>query len=223
MNRFDMTPRATARRSIGPGKRRLACATVSVVLLGLLMTASCRPTPAPDGRPTPVYDSQTGRLKELISDRNGDGKADVHGFMDGEQVQRIEVDRNADGKTDRWEYYAPSASGKPGASPVLTRTEEANGPAQRVTRREFYLSGAIDHVEDDTDNNGRADKWETYVGGVLTRLDLDVAGKGFPDRRFVYGKGGVVTRIDEDSDGDGVFQPLVTKAPTTSVQTVKTP
>ncbi len=33
---------------------------------------------------------------------------------------------------------------------------------------------------DDTDNDGRPDKWEYYQAGVLARVELDLAGKGYP-------------------------------------------
>ena len=56
------------------------------------------------------------------------------------------------------------------------------------------------------------DKWESYDAGVLTQVDLDLGGKGFADRRLVYGDGGNVIRIEADPDGDGVFV-VVPQAP----------
>jgi hypothetical protein len=172
------------------------------------MGACARTAPPPAaaaGAATPVYDSTTGRLEALVSDRNGDGKPDARAVMDGTTLERIELDRDADGKTDRWEYYAPGAAGRP---PVIVRAEQAGGPDGRVTRREFYKNGVIDHVEEDTDNDGRVDKWEQYADGALSRVDLDLQGKGYPDRRLVYDASGSVTAVEEDSHGDGTFVPL---------------
>jgi len=50
------------------------------------------------------YD-KSGRLTRLTYDRNGDGKIDTWGYMDGSRVVRVEVDEDGDGKVDRWEYH----------------------------------------------------------------------------------------------------------------------
>ena len=41
----------------------------------------------------PVYNKETGRLEQLLSDRDGDGRQETRAFMDGAQLQRIEIDR----------------------------------------------------------------------------------------------------------------------------------
>ena len=165
--------------------------------------------PAADGRPAPVYDPATGRLKELVADRNGDGKPDFWAYMEGARIERIEMDRNGDGRIDRWEYYAPLPAGAASdTAPPLIRAEEANGPDDRVTRREIYVQGVIDRVEEDADADGRTDKWEQYTRGGLARVDLDLQGKGFADRRLIYGSTGSVDSIEEDPDGDGRFVPV---------------
>ena len=53
----------------------------------------------------PVYDPDTGRLRQLKYDSDGNGKVDTVSQMDGERVLRIEIDRDEDGKIERWEYY----------------------------------------------------------------------------------------------------------------------
>lgn len=147
---------------------------------------------------SPVYNLQTGKLEQLVSDRDHDGKPDTRAFMDGATITYIEIDRNADGSPDRWEYYAPSPN-------VIDHAEEANGPDLRITRREFYANGVIRRVVDDTDLDGRPDKWEDYDRGALIKVELDLVGKGYPSQRLVYGPAGDVARIEADPDGDGVF------------------
>jgi hypothetical protein len=187
-----------------------------VVAIAWASVAACggpAAAPAADGRPAPVYDPTTGRLKELVSDRNKDGKPDMWAYMDGPQIERIEIDRNGDGRIDRWEHYGPLPAGAAAnAAPPLVRAEEANGLDDRITRREFYVRGAIDRVEEDADSDGRADKWEQYKAGALARVDLDLQGKGFADRRLIYGPGGAVDAIEDDSDGDGRFVPVKPEA-----------
>src|SRR5690349_19687317 len=148
-----------------------------------------------------VYNKETGKLEQLVSDRDGDGRAETRAFMDGAILKRIEIDRTGDGKPDRWEYYAGGQSAGPGvavAPPVIERAEEANGPGDKVTRREFYVSGKVQRVEDDTNLDGRTDKWEWYEAGELARVELDLIGKGAPTQRLIYGRGGAVIRVETD-------------------------
>ena len=56
---------------------------------------------------TPEYDAQTGKLRLLKYDSDGNGKVDTVSYMDGSRVVKIEIDKDEDGKVDRWEYYSP--------------------------------------------------------------------------------------------------------------------
>jgi hypothetical protein len=163
--------------------------------------------PPPPGSATPVYNKQTGRLEQLLSDKNGDGKIDTRAHMDGAHLKMIEIDLNGDEKPDRWEYYVPktgAAASQPGATEI-ERVEESGGQNGRVTRREFYVDGVITRTEEDTDLDGRVDKWEQYQTGQLTRVDLDLKGQGFASRRLVYRADGGFDHVEEDPDGDGKF------------------
>ena len=186
------------------------------LLIVLLLTCAAGTTLACDARGTgqaaplvaPVYNQDTGKLEQLVSDRDGDGRAETRAFMDGAVLKRIEIDRNGDGAVDRWEYYSGGRVTAPGAAveaPVIERAEEANGPDSRVTRREFFAAGAVQRVEEDTNMDSRVDKWEFYEGGRLARIDLDLVGKGLPSQRLVYGADGAVVRVETDPDGDGRF------------------
>jgi hypothetical protein len=157
---------------------------------------------------SPLYTKDTGKLEQLASDRDGDGKLETRAYMDGAVLKRIEIDRNGDGAPDRWEYYSGGrvpAAGRAVDPPVIERAEESKGPDGRITRREFYAAGAIERVEEDTNDDGHTDKWEWYEGGNLARVELDLIGKGYPSQRLLYGAGGVVVRVETDPDGDGTF------------------
>jgi hypothetical protein len=166
-----------------------------LVFLCLPLGAACQPASPPAGAATPVYNQTTGRLEQLIADRDADGRPDARAFMDGVSVTRVELDRNNDGAADRWEFYTtPEGAPRAGApQPVITRAEEANGPDARITRRERYENGQLAATEEDTDFDGRVDKWETYVEGQLRYVDLDLEGTGVANRRLTYAPGGVVT------------------------------
>ncbi|HWB31370.1 MAG TPA: hypothetical protein VG736_12765 [Vicinamibacterales bacterium] len=183
-------------------------ATLFMGLLAMALAAGCRPQAPekPAGAPTPVYNKDTGVLEQLVSDRNGDGKPDTRAFMEGTRIVRIEIDRDGDGRPDRWEYYSkPLPDGRP---TTIERADEANGAdGTTVTRHEIYDQGALRSVEEDTDDDGRIDKWESYEYGHLSRVDLDLAGKGKPTRRLTYDATGAVTSVEVDPDGDGVFSP----------------
>lgn len=176
-------------------------AFTGVVLAGLSVS-SCSRDPhaalAAQGI-SPVYNAQTGRLEQLLSDRDGDGKKETRAFMDGATIKYIEIDRNLDGVADRWEYYV---------SNVIDHAEEANGGGQAVTRREFFSAGVIRRVVDDVDGDGRADKWEHYDAGTLARVDLDLVGKGYASQRLTYASDGNLIMMETDPDGDGRFIPL---------------
>lgn len=188
---------------------------LSAVTAGaLVFTPACgapADAPALAGAATPVYNERTGRLEELRSDSNLDGKIDTVAHMDGVKLKYIEVDRDFDGRFDRWEYYieapgTPAAAQSPDGRSVLDHAEEANGADERITRWEFYLNGVVTRVEEDTTLDGKVDKWETFEGGLLRRMDLDLDGVGRPTRRLIYGPNGDVERVETDPDGDGRFE-----------------
>lgn len=189
--------------------RTAKCAVLAaIVALGAACGAEPPPDPSAEGAvtTTPVYNQQTGRLEQIVSDRDGDGAPDTWAYMDGTRLMRIEIDRDADGNVDRWESYE-AAPGSPSGT-AIARAEEANGEGVTITRREYYTRGVIERVEEDTDLDGRIDKWETYADGRLTQVDLDLRGVGRPTRRMVYAIDGSVVRVEADPDGDGVFTPV---------------
>jgi hypothetical protein len=188
--------------------RRFSLAALAAFIVG---SAGCRQpvAKATPGGATPVYNKQTGRLEQLISDKNGDGKTDTRAHMDGVRLKRIEIDLNGDERPDRWEFYVPAnGAGEHTSASATTieRVEEAAKPDGTITRREFYVDGVINRAEEDTDLDGRMDKWELYERGQMTRVDLDLKGQGFATRRLVYRLDGAFDRVEEDPDGDGRFQ-----------------
>ena len=80
--------------------------------------------------------------------------------------------------------------------------------SSKVSRKEFFDKGALARIEEDTDGDGRVDKWETYTDGSLSVLALDTQGRGTPDRRLVYRPDGSLDHIEADPTGSGTFTPL---------------
>ena len=202
---------------------RLAAALHLVAVA--LIASACTASPEERQREAgiePVYDEATGRLQQLKYDSNKNGTIDMVSFMDGARLIRVEIDKDEDGKVERWEYFgADQKLEKVGFSRANDGKEDAwsfarpsDGTIERidistardgkVTRREYYESDALVRAEDDGDGDGRTDKWETYDAGRLAIVAFDTAGRGTPDRRFVYARDGSAV-VEFDPEGDGTF------------------
>jgi antitoxin component YwqK of YwqJK toxin-antitoxin module len=165
------------------------------------------------------YD-QSGRLTRLTYDRNGDGKIDTWGYMDGSRVVRVEVDEDGDGKVDRWEYHkaaggsaaatngAAATDAEGGGDITLERIEKATKHDGKISRREYFDNGFLTRLEEDTYGDGKIDKWETYSAGTLATMAIDTKGRGTPDRRLIYLPDGTLSRIETDPSGTGTWRPL---------------
>jgi hypothetical protein len=177
------------------------------------------------------YDKTTGRLTELTFDANKNGTIETWTDMDGSRPVRSRIDSNEDGRVDRWEYYdeagklarvgfSRSAGGKPDAWAFSTadgRIEriEVSSTADeaRVDRWEFYDvtappgpdgAGPLLRIEQDTNGDGRRDKWERYANGLLRTAEFDEDGDGRPDRRLTYRDAALIA-IETHPDASGAY------------------
>src|SRR3990170_2863595 len=182
-----------------------------------------------------TYDQGTGRLKELTYDANKNGRIDTWTDMDGTRPLRARIDRNEDGKLDRWEYYdekgqlakvgfSRSDDGKPdawafsGPDGKIVRIEISSVKDEtKIDRWERYEPkgaspdgvGALLQADEDTDADGKPDKWETYEAGALKTAAFDENRDGKADRRLTY-VGGTLAVIETEPDTSGVFSRKVT-------------
>ena len=174
----------------------------------------------------PTYDKATGKLTQLTYDANKNGTIDTWTDMDGTRPVRSRIDRDEDGRIDRWEYYdAAGALLKVGFSRGQTGTPDAwafsgpdgqiarveissTGDENKIDRREAYEHGVLVRSEADTNADGRTDQWETYESGVLKTAALDENGDGRADRRLTY-QGGALVQIESEPDASGTFQKRV--------------
>ncbi|MFB3855630.1 MAG: hypothetical protein ACE148_17660 [Vicinamibacterales bacterium] len=246
--------------------RRLSILALAAALVATALAACSQ---APEEQPPPKdpfiegnrqiqghYSRTDGKLELLTYDSNSNGRIDTWAWMDAALVVRIEIDRDEDGRIERWEYYTPeqalervgwsraddgrvdawaypdaegtvarvelaarpagaSSSAEPGPSrppagpsdarssfaaptvidPATAVKDKANRPAAPesgplstvIARREFYESGALVRAEEDTDADGRMDKWETFAAsGALSSVAFDTDGDGRPDERLIY-------------------------------------
>jgi hypothetical protein len=205
-------------RSVRPGRSIRWSALVAVFV------CACS---APDRSPntaaiTPAYDPSTGKLTELAYDSNHNGVIETWTDMDGARPVQTRIDRNEDGRLDRWEYYGAQSqlikvgfsrtdNGKvdawafAGADGAIERVEISTAADDRkIDRWEHYTTGAIAAAEEDVNHDGAADKWETYESGVVKTVAFDENADGRPDRRLTY-TGGSLATIETEPDAAGRF------------------
>ncbi|MGH9374205.1 MAG: hypothetical protein ACRD15_22040 [Vicinamibacterales bacterium] len=178
---------------------------------------------------TATYDERTGRLRELTYDGNKNGRIDTWTDMDGSRPLRSRIDRNEDGKLDRWEYYddkgqltkvgfsrsddgTPDAWAFSGPDGGIERIEvSSSGDEKKIDRWERYSPGgrpgergAMLSAEEDSNGDGKADKWETYEAGTLRAVAFDEDRDGRPDRRLTY-EAGTLALIETEPDATGAY------------------
>ncbi|HYB94442.1 MAG TPA: hypothetical protein VEC39_05690 [Vicinamibacterales bacterium] len=195
-------------------------------MLVLLFTYGCDSGGQPERRVVPSYDAFTGKLVALYADQNGDGRVDQWTYVDGNRVLRGESDTDGDGRVDRWEYFdrdgrlskvGVAASGD-GVEDTWTvtdpngdrRVERAQGRDRYPDRREYFKGDVLLRAEEDTNNDGRIDRWDRFENGVLRQAEFDTTLRSDrPDRRLVYDAAGRFVRVEADDDRDGTFSVLV--------------
>jgi hypothetical protein len=90
--------------------------------------------------------------------------------MDGSTIVRIEIDRDGDGKIDRWEYYGP---GK-----VLLRAEEDTDRDGIIDKWETYDHERLASVAFDEQHRGKPTRRLVYASNGEVRIEVDVSGDG---------------------------------------------
>ncbi len=121
----------------------------------------------------PEYDA-SGKLQKLEYDRNKDGKVDTWGYMDGARVVRVEVDENGDGTVDRWEFHRNDAA--------ATGTAAADIAGAGVDK-------SVERIERATKFDGTVSRREYFTNGALTRIEEDTDGNGKVDKWETYTNG----------------------------------
>ena len=195
----------------------------------LLATLGAACSRAAVEQPRAEYDRETGRIRRLTFDFDRNGHNDAVSIMDGTHIDHIELDFDEDGKVDRWDFYKGGPSliyvglsrlrdgvmdsrAFYGPAGDLLRIEVSTGRDDRFNRVEFYENEALVRSEEDTNGDGRPDKWETYRPNthtlrnqppyVVASVAFDDLGLGTPQRRLVYDENGHSVRVEYPLEGN---------------------
>ena len=204
-----------------------------LICLGLVCLCGCSDPDRERLKATtkPTYDRATGKLTELTYDADKNGRIDTWTDMDGARPLRSRIDRDEDGKIDRWEHYdqsgqltkvgfsrkndgIPDAWAFAGPDGNLQRIEISSASDEKkIDRWEHYDAsvalnaegtGALVKAEEDTNGDGKPDKWESYENGTIKTAAFDENSDGTPDRRLTYA-GTALVLIESDPDASGRF------------------
>jgi hypothetical protein len=139
-------------------------------------------------------DPVTGQEQRVEEDRNGDGRADLVSEYKNGQLARVRRDDNYDGAPDGWSYYREG---------TLVREEldpDGDGFRNRVA---LYRNGRLAREREDRDGDGRVDRLTHYDAEErIARRDEDQDGDGLVDARAYYENGRLVRRelVSESPD-----------------------
>lgn len=204
------------------GKPRLRALLLMAVFA--VAAGACAPAQQVGHRAVPSYDDFTGRLVQLSADQSGDGRLDQWTYLDGNRPLRGEADTNGDGRVDRWEYFDDRAalvvigtsSLGDGIEDSWTESPStADGEVhlafsrrrdRQRDRHEYFRGSTLVRVEEDSNADGRIDRWDRYEGAVLREAAFDTTLTGrAADRRLRYDERGRFLSVEADPDGDGQF------------------
>jgi hypothetical protein len=126
-------------------------------------------------------------------DYDGDGRVDERLYFAGDRADRVEIDRNRDGKVDQIVRYRARGDTK-----GIESDDDFDGRFERI---DTFLNGQPEAFSIDHDGDGAIDYRGRYEQGVFV-LDewLDRSGRVVKTVRY---RNGVPVSGEIDSDGDG--------------------
>jgi hypothetical protein len=149
-------------------------------------------------------------IEKVAWSRANNGRPDTWAWQDAAgQIARIDYASLAPAPVTSEAPTSPKAQGlRPkafenptaqGPEPKAPSSPKAEGPKPKATensaaivRTEFFANGTLTRAEEDSNLDGRIDKWETWQAGAIAEVRLDTTGSGVPDRLLVYRPDGSV-------------------------------
>ena len=156
-----------------------------------------------------VVDERTGRISDVHVAAAGAPGARI--AFEAEGGVRVERDLDADGVTDRWEYYADPrhVAQRPARKVGLSLAGDGV-----VDAWAFYdAAGELERMEVSTGRSGVVDRWEHYRDGLLVAVESDTDGDGRADHRAAYVNGILATGAAESDAVGPARRPAAAGAP----------
>ena len=110
---------------------------------------------------------------------------------------KVGFSRKHEGKPDAWAFSRPGRLAR-ARRDLLHRGRIADRSARVLRGRRAA------RAEEDTNGDGRVDKWETYENGTLETVEFDENRDGRPDRRLTYANNQLAT-IESQPDQAGRY------------------
>jgi hypothetical protein len=137
-----------------------------------------------------------GTERVVKYDDNHDGKPDHFLTYRNGLLAKVEVDRNFDGKIDKWEIC--DSEGRPKQAELDNNFD--GRPDEWVTFRD----GHVETEKIDTDFNGIPDMFATYKNGIIAQMDVRPNDSAIVVRRYIY-VNGVLSEEWVDENARGAF------------------
>jgi hypothetical protein len=103
------------------------------------------------------------------ADTDGDGRIDRWEYFDASSaLTLIGTSSRGDGVEDTWTYPLSSTS----AETVVVTSRNRD---RALDHREYFRGETLMRTEDDTNGDGRIDKWQRYEGPVLREAAFDTS------------------------------------------------
>jgi len=134
-------------------------------------------------------------LTEDGVDYDGDGHDDIHYIYSGRAIERMDFDRNSDGKVDaRWLFDVNGAEKEYDADNDFDGRFEWQGHAE---------GGEVVRDVLDADGDGQPERVEHSTNGVLQSVDYYSQERVVKRERY---RAGILVGAEYDADGDGNFE-----------------
>jgi hypothetical protein len=145
-------------------------------------------------RATPLERADCEGDQDLLTDANGDGRANIRHVMRNGRRHCSEIDINFNGRADVIRFYENGD--------VVLREQHDFDFDGKLDQDTFYAGGRVERKELDTNFDNVVDTWLWCDGGQLSRLERDRRRTGRVDTWELYEQGQLVeVRYDENNDG----------------------
>lgn len=143
-----------------------------------------------------VWSVYNGPERTDSVDYNEDGKSDERLFYNGNRLERIETDRNFDGRVDAVQEY-----GRDGQARTYRSDDDFDGRLESTT---VYRRGQPDELRIDGDGDGRIDYRARFRYGVLDTYEY-LSPSGSVAKKIAYRRF-KMEHAQLDLDGDGLWE-----------------